>query len=257
MSLTNKCRNFLQYFLPGEAISGTFSILLTVYTIVLSHLDNVAVVQALKEFEMNGTNSSLLAVTNAVLWICRDGSKESGYFFTLYTVTFITMTLFYTIAVLSKFFRPEFYCRRPLQIKKAIFETIFFNLAWMFLLFSINPNLLFCLTGQFNVEIDSFVKRVDFRFPTSMIKTHKILPLLSVSCFLLWIVSNFICFIIDTHEFIDESKDCDTFKDAFTSPEFYNEHLKVLQFDKDVSPADDSEDVQYKINRVVLSKYSS
>jgi len=253
MSLTNKCSNLLQYFLPGEVTSGTFSILLTVYAIVLSHLDNVAVVQALKEFEMNGTNSS---VTNAVLWICRDGSKESGYFLILYTVTFITMTLFYTIAVLSKFFRPEFYCRRPLQIKKAIFETAFFNLAWMFLLFSINPNLLFCLTGQFNVEYESFAKRIDFGFSTSMTKTHKILPLLSVFCFLLWIVSNIIFFIIDTHEFIDESKDCDTFKDAFTSPEFYNEHLKVLQYDKDVSPADDSEDVQYKINRVVLSKYS-
>ena len=131
MSFANRLKQFLLiYLLPGDAVTETFPIVLSAFVTILAFLRNVAISDSLNdltnatlfqqpgfaedyvyvddnysEFEPNYT----IAVSNAVLWVCREGSPNAGFYRIFYAGALFCLVLFHLLTAFSRFFTPAFW----------------------------------------------------------------------------------------------------------------------------------------------------
>ena len=130
-TIANRIKKFLLvYLLPSEAVTETFPVILSAFVTILAFLRNIAISDSqddltnatlfqqpgfaedyayvddnYSEFERNYT----VAVSNAVLWVCREGSPNAGFYRIFYAGTLICLVLFHLLTAFSRFFTPKFW----------------------------------------------------------------------------------------------------------------------------------------------------
>ena len=239
-------KQFISYFLSVEAVNQQFSILLVAYTSVVSHLSGTAVTQTLIDFDDNETefidnftDINVRGVSNAVMWSCRDGAETGGYFESIYAVAFIVLIILSVLSVAVNFCRPEFWCKRKILRWKAILGDSFLCLAILLLFMSFDLSPLSCLAGYSRFKYCVFDEVIDLFFKTGIVDFYWVAPFISIGCFVGWIATNIVCFVIDYK--------------CLTKPENDDEWTKMLkdkQYDSDATTEDEDENRYYKINRV-------
>jgi len=185
-SVSHVCKNFLLiYILPSEAVAETFPIILSAFITILAFLRNIAISDSQEdlnnatlfqqpgfaeyyldtvvddpEFEPNFT----IAVSNAVLWVCRKGSPHANFYSTFYTAAIVFLIFFHLLTAFSRFFTPQFWHTYRLSSKstssqtvidverkdfrmavKTIIGAVLFNVAFLLLLLSFDISPWSCL----------------------------------------------------------------------------------------------------------------
>lgn len=184
----------LLYWLPSDAVAEAFPVILGAYITVLSLLRNLAVNDS-----QNDLNNSTLSeqpgfaeqyqylidnytefaenytviVSNAVLWVCREGSPDGHFYRTFYTLAIVFIIVFHLFTGFSRFFTQRFYfvykketsgddvttSRKPKDldvIVKTILSSVFFNLAILMLLLSFDISPWSCLHRPYEIYVDYF-----------------------------------------------------------------------------------------------------
>ena len=121
------------------------------------------------EFAENFT----VTVSNAVLWVCREGSPNAHFYRIFYTMAIAFIIVFHLLAGFSRFFTEKFYyvykretSRNEVTITskrkdtdlvvKTIVSSVFLNLAILMLLLSFDISPWSCLNRPDEIHVDYF-----------------------------------------------------------------------------------------------------
>ena len=184
----------LLYWLPSDAVAEALPAILGGYITILSLLRNLAVNDSLEdlnnstlfeqpgfaeEFQYFSDNYSEFAdnytviVSNAVLWVCREGSPNGHFYRTFYTLAIVFIVVFHLFTGFSRFFTERFYyvykkekngdavttSSKPKDLDiiiKTIFSAVFLNLALLMLLLSFDISPWSCLHRPSAISVDYF-----------------------------------------------------------------------------------------------------
>ena len=255
-------RWLLVYWLPNQAIAEAFPVILGTYITTLSILRNLAAsdsqnqlnnetllqqAEYVDEFYNNSTteltadmnytqytmadmnyttdiNYTVSAtVSNAVLWVCREGSPDGDFYRTLYGMAIGCLIAFHLITAASQFFTTRFWFTHEVsksgdkttitQHRKQdgiIFITIvgavFLNLSFLLLLLSFDIIPWSCISKPSEVDIEyiSFSNRLDIQIQhtPSAIRFQQWASVISLVLALCWLVAHIAFFC---HDVINES----------------------------------------------------
>lgn len=241
------------YFLSFEAINHQFTILLIAYTSILSHVDGMAATQTLidlhdneTEFIDNFTDVDVRGVSNAVMWSCRDGAKARSYYETVYLFAFVALIVLSIGSFVLNFCRPEFWCKRRVLIYRSLIGDSCLSIAVLLLFLSFNPSPLACQAGYSKFKYHKIEEFVDLIFKTTVVNFNKRAPIASLVFFLLWLVTNIVCFCIDwwTVDLGKNTKD--------TKKHGRMKMFEDKRYDSDATTEKEGDDRHYEINRVIF-----
>ena len=235
-------KNFLIiYILPSEAVAETFPIILSAFITVLAFLRNIAISDSqnditnatlfqqpgvaedyayvddnFTEFEPNYT----IAVSNAVLWVCREGSPHAEFYTTFYTGAIVFLIFFHLLTAFSRFFTSQFWHTYRLSSRstssqtiidieekdfkvavKTIITAIIFNLAFLMLLLSFDITPWSCLQRPSTTHVDyspvtnQFVIQIDH--DPSAIRFQQGAVIISAILICAWVAVHVVFFIHD------------------------------------------------------------
>jgi len=275
-SLAHLLKNFLLiYILPSEAVAETFTIILSAFISVLAFLRNIAVSDSqsdltnatlfqqpgiaedyayvddnFSEFEPNYT----IAVSNAVLWVCREGSTHANFYRTFYTGAIVFLIFFHLLTAFSRFFTPKFWHIYKLSSKstssqtvinierknlkmavKTIIGAIFFNLAFLMLLLSFDISPWSCLQRPSTISVDyspvtnQFVIQIDH--DPGAIRFQQGAAIVSALLICVWVVVHVVFLVHDYNK-----GELDNAVDQYDSP------IQLSTFTSAHQDKDDSDD---------------
>ena len=133
MTIAQRIKKFLLvYVLPSEAVTETFPIVLSAFVTILAFLRNISAYIAISDSQDDLTNATLfqqpgfaedyayvddnytefernytVAVSNAVLWVCREGSPNAEFYRIFYAGALLCLVLFHLLTAFSRFFTPH------------------------------------------------------------------------------------------------------------------------------------------------------
>ena len=244
-------KQLIAYFLSVEAVSQQFAILLIAYTSIVSHVGGMAVTQTLTDFNDNETefidnfrDINVRGVSNAVMWSCRDGAEAKNYFEVIYTTAFVLLIVLSFISVGINFCRPEFWCKRKVLIWKALLgdSLLCFSILLLFLSFDLSP--VSCQVGHSRFKYPIVEEIVDLIFNTGVVGFYWAAPFISMLCFILWLLTNIICFVIDYRNISSEMR--------YTEQNERINMLEDIKFDNNATIEDEDKGRHYEINRVIF-----
>ena len=184
----------LLYWLPSDSVAEAFPVILGTYITILSLLRNLAVNDS-----QNDLNNSTLSeqpgfaqefqflidnytefvenytvtVSNAVLWVCREGSSNAHFYRLFYTLAIVFIIVFHLLAGFNRFFTQRFYYvykketsdnevtttskRKDMDlVMKTIISALFLNLAILMLLLSFDISPWSCLHRPDEIHVEYF-----------------------------------------------------------------------------------------------------
>ena len=229
----------LLYWLPSDAVAEALPAILGGYITILSLLRNLAVNDSQRDlnnatlFDQPGfaeeyqyfidnysefAENYTVIVSNAVLWVCREGSPDGHFYRTFYTLAIIFIIVFHLLTGFSRFFTERFYyvykkevnggnvttSRKPKELDlviKTILSAVFLNLAILMLLLSFDISPWSCLhrpsetsaeyfpiTNRFSLQIDHSPDAIRFQQGASIV---------SVILMALWVVVHVVFYCYD------------------------------------------------------------
>ena len=250
----------LVYWLPSHAIAEAFPVIVGAYITLLSVLRDLAAGDSQDELSMetlfeqpgfedqfynytdNFTGSTeetfgdnyTISVSNAVLWVCRKGSPDGGFYRTLYQMAIAFLIIFHLGTGFSQFCTAKFwyayetsesgntttitrYDKDPGIIVITIVGAVFLNLAFLLLLLSFDISPWSCISRPSTVHVDyiSFSNRFDIQIQhsPSAITFQKVASILSFVLSICWVIVRVVFFCCDcVNNNLDERMD--SFKDA-------------------------------------------
>ena len=255
------------YWLPSQAIAQGFPYIFGAYITILSLLRNLAISSSQDQlnnetllfeqpgfeeqwynFTLNYTDNYTLtaedyesfadnytvSTSNAVLWVCREGSPDGHFYRTLYRMAIAVLIIFHLITGFSRFFTARFrYAYETSQsgdtttIKRydkdrgiafiTIVGAFLLNFSFLLLLLSFDISPWSCLSEPSTVHVEyiPFSNRYDIQIqhPTSAITFQQVASIISLVLAFSWVVVRIVFFVRDA---INENLEhrLDKFRDA-------------------------------------------
>lgn len=216
----------LVYWLPSQAIAEAFPVILGAYVTVLSLLRNLAASDSQNDLNSGFFNFTWPAtitavnytVSNAVLWVCREGSSDGDFYRTLYQMAIGCLIAFHLLTSFSRFFTARFWfayettesgetvtISRYSKDDGIAFVTILgaipLNLAFLLLLLSFDITPWSCIgePSTVSTEYISFSNRFDIQIPQApgAITFQKVASILSAVLASLWLAIRIVFFCRD------------------------------------------------------------
>ena len=250
------------YWLPSQAIAAGFPVIFGAYITILSLLRNLAISHSQGELnnatlfeqpgfeeqfynytenytrtednESFGEDNYTVSVSNAVLWVCREGSSDGHFYRTLYCMAVVLLIIFHLITGFSRFFTARFWSAYDTSVsgdtttikrydkdRGIIFMTIvgafLLNFSFLLLLLSFDISPWSCLSTPSTVRVEyiSFSNRYDIKIshPASAITFQQVASIISLVLAFSWMVARIVFFARDV---VNENVDhrLDKFRDA-------------------------------------------
>ena len=239
-TLADTIKKYLMlYWLPSDAVTQAFPVILAGYITILSLLRNLAVNDSQRDlnnatlFEQPGfveqyqyfsenysefTENYTVLVSNAVLWVCREGSADGQFYRMFYTLAIVFIIVFHLFTGFSRFFTERFYyvykketrgntvtissrLKKLDLIIKTILSAIFLNLAILMLLLSLDISPWSCLhrpsvgsvdyfpvTNRFSIQVDHSPVAIRFQQGASIV---------SLILALMWVIVHVVFYCYD------------------------------------------------------------
>ena len=235
----------MTYFLPSVIVAETFTFILSVFISVLAFLSNLAlddaqdnlnnatlfqqpgfdeyysyVVDNYTDFEDNYT----VTVSNAVLWVCREGSTDGDFYRTCYKWAIAILIIFHILTTFSRFFTAQFWKNHEVEdiddlctainltIKsffwkdasddddklriaiRMIIGAFLFNLAFLMLLLSFDISPWSCIQKPSTISVDYIpqTNRFDIQIDPDpgAIRFQKGAPIIAVILIAVWVAAH-------------------------------------------------------------------
>lgn len=216
-------KKLLLYGLPSQAIADAFPLIFGAYITILSLLRDLATTDSQNQLDnetlleqsgivdefYNYTVAELadnytVSVSNAVLWVCREGSPDGDFYRELYRMAIGCLITFHLITGFSRFFTTQFWSRYG-QDRGIAFMTIMgailLNISFLFLLLSFDITPWSCISKPSTVDIEyiSFSNRYDIQIEhtPSAITFQKVASIISLVLAFSWLVARIVFFCRD------------------------------------------------------------
>lgn len=226
----------LVYWLPSQAIAEAFPLIFGAYITILSLLRNLAASDSQNDlgnqtlFEQPGFEDQFynytevavgnytISVSNAVLWVCREGSPDGEFYRALYRMAIGCLITFHLLTSCSRFFTAKFWfsyettesgdnvtTTRHSKDGGILFITLFgailLNLSFLLLLLSFDITPWSCISKPSTVYVEyiSFSNRFDIQIQhvPSAVKFQQVASIFSFVLVFVWLVVRIVFFCRD------------------------------------------------------------
>lgn len=239
-------RWLIVYWLPSHAIAEAFPLIFGAYISILSLIRDLAVSDSLNQLGNETVFDQLMdeydnftvtavteladnytvSVSNAVLWVCREGSLAASFYSSLYRMAIGCLITFHLITSFSRFFTARFWFDYKVseQGDTTIIErdddidlgirfitivgAILLNLSFLLLLLSFDITPWSCISTPSTVDIEyiSFSNRYDIQIDqtASAITFQKVASIISLVLAVSWLAVRITFFC---HDVINDKVD--------------------------------------------------